>query len=366
MRNSSLFPFLQSGQHPFSLKISLHTENPSILEKTKFPFLLIHDSDPFGRLLEAKLVTDADIEFRNLFLLVQKDHYFLPPNELWPVNNKDVENSWQKAFDFYRKTRQGDSFIVLADQIGEQGRFQPLQSLFFCKTRRVFFHPICPRCGLALQQCNEDKVLQNCGLPLYSTSLKRYLFCPSCFLKGFPDFYVNEADKFDPPQIKDRSALIREFGQIQEIQNQEEPMPCRGCPNHGECYGPALHALTRITPFSFYPFFLLLFDAAFSLNAMDFLSLVSGGSFAEIETQLQAKGELGRIRYLKMAQNEGKEKPPSFFEKGEGEFGEVFYLKLSFLEELIRNISSRGGFRTRRLHFELLLDEGGPGPGQEP
>jgi hypothetical protein len=352
MRNSSLFSYLQSGQHPFSLKISLHTENPSILEKTKFPFLLIHDSDPFGRLLEAKLVTDADIEFRSLFLFVQKDHYFLPPNELWPVNNKDVENSWQKAFDFYRRTRQGDSFMVLADQIGEQGRFQPLQSLFFCKTRRVFFHPICPRCGLALQQCNEDKVLENCGLPLYSTSLKRYLFCPSCFLKGFPDFYVNEADKFDPPQIKDRSALIREFGQIQEIQSQEEPMPCRGCPNHGECYGPALHALTRITPFSFYPFFLFIFDAAFSLNAMDFLSLVSGGSFAEIETQLQAKGELGRIRYLKLAQQEGKEKPPSFFEKGEGEFGEVFYLKLSFLEELIRNISSRGGFRT---HPDLRL-----------
>ena len=353
MRTVSLLPYLRPDGHPIFLKITLSSEEPSYLEQTKFPFLRIADSDPLARIVGAKFVTGADIEFRDLFLLVQKDHYFLPPNELRPVNNKDVENSWQKAFDFYRATRQRDSFIVLADQIGDQGRFRPLQSLFFCKTRRVFFHPICPRCGLALQQCYEDEVLENCGLPLYSTSLKRYLYCPSCFLKGVPDFYVNELDKFDPPQIRDRSALIREFGQIQEAQSQEDLLPCKGCPKHGECYGPALQALTRIIPFSFYPFFLFIFDATSSLQAMDFLSLVSGASLAEIETQLQAKAEFGRIHYLKSTQQEGKGKPPNFFEHGEGWFGEVLYLKLSFLEELIRVISSRGGFGA---HPDLRLD----------
>lgn len=354
MRNSSLFPYLQSGRHPFSLKISLHSENPSILEKTQFPFLLIHDSDPFTRLLEAKLVTNAGVEFCNLFALVQKDQYFLPPNELWPVTNKDVENSWQSAFDFHQGAKHKDSFMLFADQIGDRGRFQPLQSLFFCKTRKVFFHPVCPRCGLALQQCTEDEVLQNCGLPLFSASLKRYLFCPTCFLKGVQDFYASEPDKSDPPQVKDRSALIREFGQIQEAQPQEEPFPCAGCPRHGECYGPAFSALARISPFSFYPFYLFLFRAPSGLQAGDFLSLVSGASFGEIETQLQAKKEFGRIRYVKSVEEESKGVSSGIFvKKGEGEFGEVLYLKLSFLEELIRNISSRGGFRA---HPDLRLD----------
>jgi len=139
MRNSSLFPYLQSCRHPFSLKISLHAENPSVLEKSHFPFLIIHDSDPFTRLLEAKLVTNAGVEFCNLFALVQKDQYLLTPNELWPVTNKDVENSWQSAFDFHQGAKQKDSLVLLSDQIGDRGRFQPLQSLFFCKTRKVFF-----------------------------------------------------------------------------------------------------------------------------------------------------------------------------------------------------------------------------------
>ena len=354
MRNSSLFPYLQSGRHPFSLKISLHSENPSILEISQFPFLIIHDSDPYARLLEAKLLTNLGVEFCNLFLLVQKDQYRLPHNELWPVTNKDVEKSWLSAFNFHQGVEQKGSLILLADQIGVNGEFKPLQSLLFCKTRKVFFHPLCPRCGLALQLCTEDEVLQNCGLPLYSASLKRYLFCPACFLKGVQDFYGSEPDRSDPSQVKDLSILIREFGQIQEAQVKEEPFPCSGCPKHGECYSPAFAALTRISPFSFYPFYMFLFRAPSGLQAADFLSLVSGASFEEIETRLEAKKEFGRSRYVKSIQEEKKGGSEGFLEKkGEGEFGEILYLKLSFLEELIRNISSRGGFQT---HPDLRLN----------
>ena len=354
MKNASLLPYLQPDRHPLFLRIALPSEDPSIIEQTKFPFRLITDSYPLARFMEAKFVTDADMEVKKLFLLIQKDYYSLSQNNSWAMNNHDVENAWQRAFFFYNAERQRRSFTVLSIQIDEKGKYQPLQSLLFCKTRKLFFHPVCPHCGVPVQQCYEDQILRASGLQPYSSSLKRYLYCPSCFLSdGTSDFYTYELDPFDPPLLKDRLALIRELGQLRKNQSQEDPLPCLGCPKHGECFGPDCLALSRITCFSFYPFFMFIFDATSNLNSMDFLSLVSGGTFAEIEAQLQTRQELGRIRCLKLIQQDFGEKTPNFFEHGEGYFGEILYLKLSFLEELIRVISSRGGLGA---HPDLRLD----------
>ena len=234
MKNASLLPYLQPDRHPLFLRIALPSEDPSIIEQTKFPFRLITDSYPLARFMEAKFVTDADMEVKKLFLLIQKDYYSLSQNNSWAMNNHDVENAWQRAFFFYNAERQRRSFTVLSIQIDEKGKYQPLQSLLFCKTRKLFFHPVCPHCGVPVQQCYEDQILRASGLQPYSSSLKRYLYCPSCFLSdGTSDFYTYELDPFDPPLLKDRLALIRELGQLRKNQSQEDPLPCLGCPKHG-------------------------------------------------------------------------------------------------------------------------------------
>ena len=155
----SLLPYLELTDTKFQLNFSLISQDSSILEKSPFPFLVISESDPFARLFEARFVTDAGSEIKRVFLLLQKDEYHLTRDELRPLNNQDIDQCWQKTFLFYSRKNQDGSAIIMADQIGEDGGLISLQSLFFCKSRQIFFHPPCPACGLPLQQCYDDDIL---------------------------------------------------------------------------------------------------------------------------------------------------------------------------------------------------------------
>lgn len=340
IKKFSLLPYLEAVNSDFYLKISLSTEDPSLLEKTAFPFLVITDSDPLSRMIEARFLTGAGSELMRVCLTVQKDRYGLAKDGLWPVNNKDIDEFWQRTFSICAQGKQDPSFILLSYQIGEKGRLTALEPLFFCKTRQLFFAPPCPRCGFPLEQCLDDDLLIQSGLQPYSASLKRYLFCPSCLPKGNADFYVYEMESSDPPSVKDRYALVREFRLLCEGKNQTTRIPCVNCTKNQECYGSGHEAPARIVPFSFYPFYLFIHEAM-SLNAPDFLALISGAAIEEVVDQLRTRGEPGRIGCLHALQHEGL-KRPFFFRSDERFFGEILYLKLSFLGELIRTIFSAG------------------------
>ena len=334
----SLLPYLNHLNRSIYLRLSLVAQDTSILGKAPFPFLVTAESDPLARLVEAQFVTDAESEIKKVFLLVQRDLYLLPGSELWPVNNRDVEDSWQKAFSFYARENQGTSLIILSNQINEKGKLAHMSSLLFCKTKQVFFHPPCPKCGLLLQQCEDDDILIGAGLQPYSHSLKRYLFCPSCGSASERDFYVCELDRFDPPSVKDCWVLIKEFAQLPKKGYADTQFPCGECPNHQECFGLDCKVLTRIVPFSFYPFYMFVFHAM-SLNAQDFLSLVSGAPFDDIEAPLKTKQEFGRIHCVEAIKQNCFEKVPFLYDD-ERRFLEILYLKLSFLAGLLQNFRS--------------------------
>lgn len=349
---SSLWTYLNPNQNIFPLKIPLTTEDPSTLEKISFPFIVLTDSDPLTRLLEAKFTTDAGSEIKKVFLLIQRDQYLLTKDDLWPLSNQDIDYSWQKAFSFHSAKKADGSFIILR-QVNPQEGLQPWQSLFFCKAKHLYFHPVCPQCGFELQQCQDDTFLLRSGLQAYSTSLKRYLLCPSCLSEGKSDFYTYALDNFDPPTLKDRFTLIKEFGKLGETRQSANLFPCLNCPSHPDCYGPSFLALSRIVPFSFYPFFMFIFEAM-SLNAKDFLSILSGATFEEIQNQLQAGREFGRTNSLKSLQQDLLTKAINLFDRNERYFLEVFYLKLSFLSEVLRSLFSEGGFfENPHLRFSL-------------
>ena len=337
----SLLPYLELTDTKFRLNFTLISQDGSILEKSPFPFLVISESDPFARLIEARFVTDAGSEIKRVFLLLQKDEYHLTRDELRPFNNQDIDQCWQKAFLFYSRKNQDNSAIILADQVGEDGGLISLQSLFFCKSKQIFFHPPCPVCGLPLQQCYDDDILTGLGFQRYSTSLKRYLFCPSCFgSRGKSDFYVFSLESSDHSALKDRWDLIKDFGRLTEVRNRLNRFPCINCSSHQECYGSDGLAVSRIVPISFYPFYMLIFEAG-SVNIYDFLSLISGASFDDLESRLSKKQELGRINCLKALKRNSLATTPFFFDKNKRYFLEVLYLKLSFLGELVQTIFSR-------------------------
>lgn len=339
----SLLPYLQSNENHFRLEISLSSRETSFLEKSPFPFLLINESTPFERLLEAKIVTDADSNIKRVFLLQQSDDYRHVPDEMWPLTNEDIDRRWKNTFELYSsKSKTGGSNpILLAAQIQKNGEFSQFHPLFYCVFKEVYFHPPCPECGDFLQLCCDDTLLAESNLTPYTTSLKRYLYCPKCLQEsGSTQFYTYSREENYPVTSKDRWDLVNDFGNLILKSGSLDSLPCVKCSEMTPCHGTENRVKSRIVPYSFYPFHLLIFEAD-TLSAPDFLALISGASFEALKANLSAKQARGRLRCLQSYEHTRTTHSDFMFgsdsEKG---FLEILYLKLSFLGELIREFFS--------------------------
>ncbi|NVN90246.1 MAG: hypothetical protein HXX11_06540 [Desulfuromonadales bacterium] len=149
-------------------------------------------------------------------------------------------------------------------------------------------------------------------------------------------------------------ALIDSFGNVLKDPDPACGFPCTRCPDHDACYGENRASQTRIVPFSFYPFYLLIFDSL-SLPALDFLRLVSGASLDELISTLSAKSELGRVSCLEEVRRNGLVGSPLFSIHDERYFLEVLYLKLSFLGDVFRQIFPPQGI-TGQPEMKLTID----------
>ena len=330
IRGLSLLSFLERTSGTFHLGFPFASQNPEALSHSTFPFLLISDSDPIARVIAACVDTDGGDRVASLFFLVQKDRYRLGKETLHPVTNVEVEMAWQHAVAAYRRVGEGCSPHLFEGQLAANGKLSPFAPLFFCKEKGRYFHPPCPRCGHPLALCVDDAVLAAACLPHYSKSLERYLYCESCSGASAGIFYAMEVGSGAPAVVRDRITLVREFGKVDGGSFAETGFPCRACPEHEECFGPSLKALSRIVPFSFYPFHAFAFDAM-SLCAPDFLALLSGAEAESLAKRLESAGESGRAALVRAAGDAA----PLLFERGERRLLEILYLKLSFLGELI-------------------------------
>ena len=336
----SLIHYLDSNDAEFYLKLSLNSAGDFAANGTHSPFFSIDESDPLASILEASVVSNAGSKIKNVFLLIQKDCYHLPKDEVWPANNRDVEQAWQKLFSFLTASREHDSIIILKDQVGDNGKLVPWQSLFYCKHRQIFFHPSCPRCGSSIRICDDEDLLSRMGLQPYSASLKRYLFCPYCLAnKGESDFYRHSLDDSDPEIVKAHKDLIRGFGQLAGIEAEHMSIPCIGCAHFQECYETQELSTTRIEPVSFYPFFMIVLDAP-SVHVLDFLPLLAGADFNDVADRLEVDGRMGRLKLLKSFEEENPQKSLFLYDKRDYAFLEVLHLKLSLLGEMAQIVFS--------------------------
>jgi hypothetical protein len=335
IRVLSLLPFLERNPGTFHLLFPLASQDPEALAHSSFPFLLISDSDPTARVVAARVDTDGGDRVASLFFLVQKDRYRLGKETLHPVTNVEVEKAWQRAGAAYLRFGEGCAPRFFEGQLGANGRLSPFAPLFFCKEKGRYFHPPCPRCGRPLALCADDAVLAAAGLPLYSGSLERHLFCEACAGSAGGNFYAVEVGSGAPAILRDRISLVREFGRVGSGSSGETGFPCPACPEREECFGPSLKALARIVPFSFYPFHAFVFDAM-SLCAPDFLALLSGAGAETLAKRLESAGERGRAALVRAAGDAA----PLLFDRGERRFHEILYLKLSLLGELFDSLPS--------------------------
>lgn len=312
----------------------------------RFPFRVISESSPLTRLLRAEIISDAGSLVEPVFLLVQKDTYRYQSSELWPLTNLDIEACWQQAHTFFaaeesQKTPAGainNEVIRLGEDAITGSSRNAFQSLFLCSHRRIFFHPPCPGCGQSLFLCKDDPLLLSQGLSAYSSSLRRYLYCPSCPpAKEGNGFYVPSLDTSDSGGVQDCSGLIAAWRHLLAGGLSPAGFPCLNCPDSGKCHGLENLAAVRLIPFGFYPFHLLVIKAM-TIRAADFLPLLSGAGLYDVESRLLGKNESARRSDIAELRRRVGDGDLFLFEDTGKHFLEVLYLKLSLLYELTEMI----------------------------
>lgn len=331
---NSLLPFLRGGADGHGLLLDLLPRSGTDLA-SDYPFVVIDDSYQFSRLLEGRFITASGTEISRLILLVQKDNYAVNDDTLVTITNQDVDSSWIDVL-------QGNSGdipkISLTEQIDQSSTLVRNRSLFFCRFRQCFFHPLCPSCGAALQLCTDEQLLAGCGLAPYATSLTRYLHCSSCSTTD-QQFYIFERDRHSPLRVQDRWSLIERFSQIDASMAADGSFPCLDCPERHVCFGSERAVRDRILPFSFYPFQMILFSAP-DLSAIDFFQLLSGASVAEITGRLDAQREVHRIAALARYSHADSNHMTLLDRHDPRFFLELLYLKIVFLANVLESSQS--------------------------
>jgi hypothetical protein len=332
----SLLPYLDTGKGRFRLHISLISSDRTVSGEAPYPFEVVAEAGPFARIIAGSLLSDAGSLIKPVFLLYQPDQYPDFSDNIRPLTNADIDRFWQEAYHRYRATdgisSPADSMLLLAGQSDAHDRLLPCCSLFYCILRQIYFHPLCPQCGSTLQVCRQEGVLKAAGLKSYGASLRRYLYCPDCAAKADrTNFYVFERQPDDPPDLKDRWGLVHDLGNLLVSPDPAQPFPCSSCPEQTACYGPQDLSRERIVPFAFYPFYLMIFDAA-TLHAVDFVAMLSGATLDQLAAHVT---EPGRRYVLDAAKRKLSGSSRFLFNNSDSRhFLETLFLKLSFLREL--------------------------------
>lgn len=330
--NNPFTVFLSGTGNGIHLKLDL-ADKSAQPEDIAYPFVTADSSLPFTGVIRANIVTSAGAVIKEAFMTISRDDYRLYGSMLGEITNKTLDESWQRIIG---KALEDENGMVLSARADAQGGYLTFDPLFYCIKKREYFTPVCPVCSSGFDICRDEDMLSENGLASYASSLKRYLYCPECHSQGRgPVFYAASVSSNDPTNVRDRSALVQEF--VNLLVKADPNIPCPLCEHRTECYGEGWSALKNIVSLSFYPFHAVLSEAG-TINALDFLLLLSGASYEEIEDSLKSRGLTGRLNALGAFKKGKGISSPLLFEGDDRAFLEILYLKLSFAADLLSRI----------------------------
>jgi len=348
-----LLPYLSPRSPGVALKLDL-----SDLPSSPDALLPGDPCGPYSTMRGGQIVLDNQGVMADIMVLCQADIYLKNASELNPISNLDVESAWQKAWGKIQKAPGGirapDGATVLPSQLDDHGALIPLKPLFYCRHVDRYGHPLCPFCGGDLVLCRDDDDLQKAGLPAYSSSLQRFLYCPDCHQASQEaPFYQHSLTAETPTRVQGCQALIEDFSRLLAKAELVNYLPCIGCAEAANCYGTETLALKRMAAVQFYPFHMLLQNAP-TLNALDFLPLLAGAPRKEIEQSLTHSLKGSRLRHFVSA-GAGFSTGSGFLFAGQARFFlEVLYLKLSFIEEVLKLVMAGATEPVNRMSMEGL------------
>ena len=178
------------------------------------PFVRLNDSGRFSTVLLGRVASGTDTTVRLVVFKIQRNSYRLAqPAGLTRVTNADIDDLWARKRNHLLPG--GSSGIVAPFDLGES--FAHQRPITFCRESKKYFHPLCPQCAEILEDCRDDGLLREHGLPAYSESALRYLHCRKCAAAGGTltvyTYSLPDAEEHPGPKtvIRRREELYRDM-----------------------------------------------------------------------------------------------------------------------------------------------------------
>jgi hypothetical protein len=154
-----------------NLRFELVLAGDESLESKDDPFVPLHDSSRFARVLLGRVASGTNFNLHPIAVKIQRSFYrpAASGSAKETLTNPLIEEMWRRERDNLVKCA-GDEVVPLLDLGEESFRNRPVT---FCKKIRAYFHPPCPRCLGPLTDCKDDALLRDHGLPEYSRSIVR-------------------------------------------------------------------------------------------------------------------------------------------------------------------------------------------------
>ncbi|MGH9367949.1 MAG: hypothetical protein ACRD3M_09780, partial [Thermoanaerobaculia bacterium] len=354
-------PILPSEPAPFSLQIVLSDDAAAGVS----PFVVLSEEEDFARVYLAVVKGDGDTIVDFAALKLPRNAYPLPVIPDPSLHNASVEARWIEESVRLRELCAAGLPVPRFLRPGADAP-ERLPPLFFCVPDRRFFSPPCPRCGGALTTCREDAVLAGARLPLFSSSLERFLFCPRCAADNPPSPFYSFDAPAETPEGESLAAvdLFRDLGEALagagESGTAAESFPCEGCREAGRQFQAAFASGARAAPFwegrwaalNFY-------DSPYLLTGLGQLTLDEfadwlGGrprdSFLGGKPSPSARALEARLRYPLELASEGR---LLFGAAGSGlDAVEVFFLKIAAFRQIVAALLAYCR-QTGRPHLDL-------------
>ena len=184
-------PILPSGPSPFSLQIVLADGGEG---GGGSPFVVLSEEEDFARVYLAVVKGDDDTVVDFAALKLPRNAFPMPVIPDDSLRNGAVEERWR--LEARRMRELSAAGVPVARLLRPAAEAEEnLPPLFLCLPDRRVFSPPCPRCGGSLSTCRDDAVLVAARLPLFSSSLERFLFCARCAAENPPSHFYS----FDAP-----------------------------------------------------------------------------------------------------------------------------------------------------------------------
>ncbi len=169
-----------------------------------------------------------------------------------PRSNRDLEDQWRRKVDDLGRLATAGSHLpelLLPDPRGADQPTRTLPPTLLCPVARQLFPAPCPTCLRPLTTCRDDAELAQRGLPLYSTSLTRFLTCPVCTDADRPLVTLAPGDATGGAAACGAAAYNAALAAgIAQLRASDEPPgvahpPCVRCPQLAACLTPASAAV---------------------------------------------------------------------------------------------------------------------------